>query len=81
YLQIPLFKYLFVPGVWIWLYLLLAGWYLINRRFAKCIPLALVFGYFLTLLLGPAVQLRYLYPVMAVFPFLLGAEILPENKK
>lgn len=81
YLRIPLFKYLFVPGVWIWLYLLLAGWFLINREFAKCIPLTLVFGYFLTLLLGPAVQLRYLYPVMAAFPFLLGAGILPEKKK
>lgn len=71
YLQFPVVKYLFVPGVWIWLYLLLAGWLLLHRNFAKCIPLTLVFGYFLTLLLGPTVQLRYLYPMMAAFPFLL----------
>lgn len=71
YLDVPVLKYLFVPGVWIWLYLLLLEWLLIRRRFAECIPLTLVFGYFLTLFLGPTVQLRYLYPVMAAFPFLL----------
>lgn len=71
YLKLPLLKYLFVPGVWLWLYLLLVQWLLIRRRFAQCLPLTLVFGYFLTLLLGPTVQLRYLYPVMAAFPFLL----------
>lgn len=71
YLEYPVLKYLFVPGVWIWLYLLLTGWLLINRKFAECIPLTFVFGYFLTLLLGPTVQLRYLYPIMAAFPFLL----------
>lgn len=75
YLAIPVIKYMFVPGVWIWLYLLLAGWFLIRREFAECIPLILVFGYFLTLLLGPAVQLRYLYPVMAAFPFLFVRRI------
>ena len=76
YLRIPLLKYLFVPGMWIWLYLLLAGWLLINREFGKCIPLMLICGYFLTLLLGPTVQLRYLYPVMAAFPFLFGIGML-----
>lgn len=81
YLQFAVMKYLFVPGVWIWLYLLLAGWLLMKRNFAGCIPLTLVFGYFLTLLLGPTVQLRYLYPVMAAFPFLLMLEILPGPGK
>ena len=71
YLNLPVLKYLFVPGIWIWLYLLLTGWLLIRRKFMECIPLTLVFGYFLTLLLGPTVQLRYLYPVIAAFPFLL----------
>ena len=81
YLRMPLLKYFFVPGVWIWFYLLLAGWLLLNREFVKCIPLTLVFGYFLTLLLGPTVQLRYLYPMMAAFPFLLGLAVLPQREK
>lgn len=71
YLELPVLKYLFVPGVWVWLYLLLLGWLLLGRRFSRCLPLALVLGYFLTLLLGPTVQLRYIYPMMAVFPFFL----------
>lgn len=70
YLRYPVVKYLFVPGIWIWLYLLLVEWRFIRRRFADCLPFTLIFGYFLTLLLGPTVQLRYLYPVMISFPFL-----------
>ena len=73
YLDLPVLKYLFVPGVWVWLYLLLLGWLLLNRRFSRCLPLGIIFGYFLTLLLGPTVQLRYIYPMMAVFPFFLPA--------
>lgn len=73
YLEYPVLKYLFVPGVWIWLYLLLLGWLVLHGRFAGCLPISLALGYYLTLLFGPTVQLRYLYPVMAVFPFLLAA--------
>lgn len=79
YLRIPVLRYLFVPGVWIWLYLLLAEWLLLTRQFERCLPLTLVFGYFLTLLLGPTVQLRYLYPVMAAFPFLLILSVLQKE--
>ncbi len=70
YLKLPVVKYLFVPGVWLWLYLLLLGWHLIRREYGRCLPLVLVLGYFVTLLLGPAVQMRYIYPAMAAFPFL-----------
>ncbi|MCM1188871.1 MAG: DUF6020 family protein [bacterium] len=70
YLKLPILKYLFVPGVWLWLYLLLFGFLLLRREFAACLPLALVAGYYVTLFLGPTVQLRYIYPVMAAFPFL-----------
>lgn len=69
YLQLPLIKYLFVPGTWLWLLLFLWAYLLVHRRFGMCIPLALFAGYYITLFLGPAVQLRYLYPVMAALPF------------
>lgn len=69
YLEIPVLKYIFVPGTWLWLGLLLAAYLLVHRRFGRCIPLALLAGYYGTLFLGPAVQLRYLYPVMAALPF------------
>ncbi len=70
YLKLPVLKYLFVPGTYLWLYLLLFSCLLVHRRFRMCFPLALILGYYLTLFLGPAVQLRYLYPVMAALPYL-----------
>ena len=74
YLKIPVLKYLFVPGSFLWLYLLLAGVLSVNKKYRMLLPLTLILGYYATLLLGPTVQLRYLYPVMIVLPFagLLG---------
>lgn len=69
YLDIPILKYLFVPGAYLWFYLLLGGVFLVQRRWRMLLPLSLVLGYYVTLFLGPTVQLRYLYPVMIVLPF------------
>lgn len=71
YLNLPVFKYLFVPGTFFWLYLLWMGYLLIQKRFRFCLPISLVAGYYLTMLLGPTVQLRYVYPVMIALPFLV----------
>lgn len=60
-----------MPGIWLWLYLLLFGFLCIVRKGRLCLPLTLVLGYYLTLFLGPTVQLRYIYPVMAAYPFIL----------
>jgi len=74
YLNIPVLKYLFVPGVWLWACLLLLAYLWVHRRFRISVVLVLILGYYLTLLLGPTVQLRYVYPVMLALPFvaLLG---------
>lgn len=71
YLRIPLLRYLFMPGVYLWAYLVLMGYFLIRKKARMCIPLSLVAGYYITMLLGPTVQMRYLYPVMVIFPFML----------
>jgi hypothetical protein len=71
YLSQPLLRFLVIPGTYIWAYLLLAGIWIIRRRFILLLPLAFVLGYYITLLLGPAVQLRYLYPLMICLPFLI----------
>ncbi len=70
YLDIPVLKYIFVPGTFLWLYVLLAGILLINRKYRLLLPVMLVFGYYATLLLGPTVQLRYIFPLMAALPFI-----------
>lgn len=79
YLKIPVLRYLFMPGIWMWLYLLLFGWLMIRREFGRCLPLALILGYYGTLLLGPTVQLRYIYPVMTAFPFVLFMSIYNKD--
>lgn len=68
YLKLPILKYLFVPGTVLWAYLLLLGICLLKRAYNRLIPLSLVLGYYGTLILGPTVQLRYIYPLMVVLP-------------
>lgn len=70
YLKIPILKYLFVPGVWLWWCLFLLAYFWVHKKFRESLTLILVLGYYLTLLLGPTVQLRYVYPVMIVLPFI-----------
>ena len=72
YLRIPLLKYIFVPGSYLWLYLGLAAVLMITDRKRFCLPLVIVGGYYGTMLLGPTVQMRYVYPVMLALPYLLG---------
>lgn len=72
YLRIPVLKYLFVPGSYLWLYLALAAVLMIADRKRFCLPLAIVAGYYGTMLLGPTVQMRYVYPVMLALPYLLA---------
>ena len=72
YLQIPVLKYLFVPGSYLWLYLGMAAILVIAGRKRLCLPLAVVAGYYGTMLLGPTVQMRYVYPVMLALPYLLA---------
>lgn len=71
YLQIPVLKYLFVPGTYLWLYLIWTGYLLVHRKYRMLFPLCLVLGYYITLILGPTVQLRYIYPLMIVLPFII----------
>lgn len=67
--RIPVLKYLFVPASLFWGYILLLLYLLTQGSYRNCVPLTLVFGYYATLFFGPVVQLRYLYPLMAAFPF------------
>ncbi|MDE7113828.1 MAG: hypothetical protein K2O57_06545, partial [Acetatifactor sp.] len=59
--------------------LLLFGWLAARKKYAECVPLALAGGYYLTLFLGPAVQLRYLYPLMIVLPFAAAVCLRPHS--
>lgn len=69
HLELPLLRYIYMPGIYLWLYVFGAIYLVAHRRYRECIPLSLIFGYYITLLLGPTVQLRYIYPMMIVVPF------------
>ncbi len=70
HMKLPIIKYLLVPGSYLWFYLILAAWLLIHKKYRLLLPFALILGYYATLILGPAVQMRYLYPLMTALPYL-----------
>ena len=83
HLKLPVLKYLLVPGTYLWLSLLLATWIFLHKKYRLLLPLALILGYYLTLFLGPTVQLRYIYPVMTALPYLAvwACNIMSKEKE
>ena len=72
YLEYPLLiKLLFVPGSFFWAYILLGAYLILKKKWWALLPLSYIAGFYLTLFLGPCVQLRYLYPVMVTLPFMI----------
>ena len=80
HLKVPVVKYLFVPALLFWGYILGLLRNVRRKEYRNCIPYALVAGYYFTLLLGPCVQLRYLFPLMSAFAILLAHGSM-ENKE
>lgn len=72
YSKIPILGYFVMPGGYLWFYLIFAGWLFWKKRYSYLFVLSFMAGYYITLFLGPTVQLRYMYPVMAALPFLLA---------
>ena len=71
--RIPVFSLLFAPGTYCWLLFAALLALLYFKQYRLAIPLALPFGVWLTLLLGPCVIVRYAYPIMAGAPLFAGA--------
>ena len=80
HLKLPVVKYLFVPALLFWGYILGLLREIRKKEYRNCIPYALVAGYYFTLFLGPCVQLRYLFPLMSAFAILLAHGSM-ENKE
>lgn len=72
YLYTPVLNLLMIPGIYLWIWLLAAVCLWIRKKYLLMLPISFIAGYYLTLVLGPAVQLRYLYPAMAAVPFVMG---------
>jgi hypothetical protein len=68
----PVVSVLFKPALYIWTLCILFLAFLYTRQRIKLILLLLPLCYFATMLLGPVVQVRYVYPLMIVCPLFLG---------
>ena len=71
-------KILFAPALYCFLTLFAGIAFLKQKRYRQLIPWAVVMIYFLTVLAGPCVLIRYIYPFMALMPF-LAFKVLREE--
>ena len=78
---IPVLRWLLNAGLLIWVMLLCAGYALYSGRGKRFTLIGLVLLLWLTYLLGPVMQGRYLYPFVCVLPLLLAIPKTEEVEK
>ncbi len=71
YMNIPLIGYLLRPGICFWICAGIIITALVRKKYNVLLPMSFIAGYYLTMLLGPTVQMRYVFPVMVLLPFLI----------
>lgn len=64
YQKIPVVSMFFSSGMTCWIMLLYAGWCIYIKKYKHLVAFTFVFGLWLTLLLGPVVLYRYIYPIV-----------------
>lgn len=68
--RIPVVGLLFVPASFLFVYVNVLLTLVLQKKYKLLIPLCMTAGYYITLFLGPTVQLRYIYPVMISVPLM-----------
>lgn len=71
YLRVPILNIFMAPGIWFSMLLFMLASVFTQKKYRLLLPIAFILGYYLTLFLGPTVQLRYIYPVMLFTVFSL----------
>ncbi len=71
YLDIPVIGYLLRPGIWFWICAGIMITAIIRKKYNVLLPMGYLAGYYLTMFFGPTVQMRYVFPVMLIIPFLI----------
>ncbi len=72
YQKIPVVRIFFAPAFYWWLLCLYAAVAVYRREYRLLLPAVFLALYYLTLLLSPAVLVRYMYPFMTTAPVLCG---------
>ncbi|MDE7198047.1 MAG: hypothetical protein K2O15_04095, partial [Lachnospiraceae bacterium] len=71
YSKLPVVRILFAPALYWWLLYLCIVTAVYRKRYQEIFPLVFLTAYYLTLLLSPAVLVRYMYPIIATIPVIL----------
>jgi len=79
YQKIPVISMLFSSGFQTWIMFIYIGWCFYKKLYVYLAPVSFIFFYWLTMLLGPVVLFRYVYPMFLV-NFLLVATMLAPNE-
>ena len=77
--RIPVFSVLLNMASYIWLFLIILLWSIINRRNELLYPFSIIIIYLITLFVGPISLYRYAFPIVSICPVLLGYVFSCEN--
>jgi len=80
YLDIPIFRFVFMPGIYFWIIVFMLLDYIRSRMYKNLIPICFILAYYVTMLLGPTVTMRYVFPIMIIVPYMFMMSI-PRNWK
>lgn len=81
YLKWPVLSLLFRPSVYCWAEFLLYAMLLYKKRYRDAAAASLQFAYFLTVLLGPVANIRYVFQLMIGLPVLVSFVIFSLREK
>lgn len=80
YQRFPVISMLFSSGFTTWLLLLFIVMCIYHKQFKYLVPASFAFGLLLTLLLGPVVLFRYVYPLYLTVPLFAAAAVHFKQK-
>ncbi len=83
--NIPIVSQLCQGGVWVWVILFAACYYLAMKRYRRLVPILFILCYLFTAMLGPLSGIRYALPFAVTFVIilgdLLGARVAPQGAR
>lgn len=71
YQKVGMLSVLFSSGMYSWVLIVFIGWIFYKRQYKLLVPASFMFAYFLTLLLGPVVMYRYVFPLAVTGPLMI----------
>ena len=81
YQSVPVISMLFSSGFAVWCLLLFIAICIYRKKYRHLFPAAFITGLLLTLMLGPVVLLRYVYPIIISVPLLFASSVNFEDSR